>query len=64
MTLRPTASRLPRNPQARLALTVRLPRSLIHAVEHLAIEWDTDRAHTIERLVTEALEARGGDMSQ
>ena len=39
---------------------VRLPAALVKRIDHLGVEWQTDRAQTIGRLLAAALE-RGGE---
>lgn len=34
---------------------VRLPKPLVKQVDHLSVEWEKDRARTIEQLLTKAL---------
>ena len=35
---------------------IRLPKPLIRRVDHVAVDWDLDRARAIERLLERALE--------
>ena len=43
------------NSQDRDMVHVRLPRSLIREIDHLAVDWDTYRAGAIERLLVWAV---------
>ncbi|MCH7659707.1 MAG: hypothetical protein IH933_03715 [Euryarchaeota archaeon] len=39
---------------------VRLPKGLVKRVDHVSVEWEKDRARTIERLLELALETVPG----
>ena len=34
---------------------IRLPKVLVKRVDHLAVDWDTDRARAVERLLEHAV---------
>lgn len=34
---------------------IRLPKPLVRRVDHLAVDWDTDRARAVERLLRDAV---------
>ena len=34
---------------------VRLPKPLVKRVDHLAVDWETDRARAVQRLLEEAV---------
>lgn len=39
---------------------IRLPKSMIRSIDHLAVDWELDRARTIERLLEGVLAADAG----
>ncbi len=45
---------------ARPMIHIRLPKNLIKQVDHVAVDWDKDRAKTIEQLLAAALEHLDG----
>lgn len=42
--------------EARPMIHIRLPKNLIKKVDHVAVDWDKDRAKTIESLLDLALQ--------
>ena len=38
---------------------IRLPIELVKRIDHVGVDWQMDRSHTIERMLTEALLGRG-----
>lgn len=45
----------------RTMVHIRLPKPLLKRVDHRSVDWETDRARTIERLLERALEEDASD---